>query len=128
MRNTYFVVPIFVLACIIFNTIAETPALGKLPYFEECVKLSGATSEDLQPIPDKMTHESKCFYFCGMKKEGAIDAMSNYKPKEVFRVIKLYYNMEFPPDQTKKISSCLIALGKVTNCDDILKMSGCFKA
>ncbi|XP_072380397.1 uncharacterized protein [Diabrotica undecimpunctata] len=127
MENIHLVVKIFVLACIILNTAAESPALNKLPYFEECIKLSGATSEDLTPKPDKMTHESKCFFFCAMKKEGAIDATGTYKPEEIFRIMKLYHGIEVPADQIKPISTCLTALGKVTNCDDIIKMHDCLK-
>ncbi|CAG9831056.1 unnamed protein product, partial [Diabrotica balteata] len=104
----------------IFNTAAQNPALNKLPYFEECIKLSGATSEDLTPKPEKMTHESKCFFFCAMKKEGAIDATGMYKPKEIFRILKLYHGIEVPADQIKTISTCITALGKVSHLSAVM--------
>ncbi|CAG9831055.1 unnamed protein product [Diabrotica balteata] len=97
----------------------------KWPYFDVCLKESGASADDFKERPFKTTHEIICFFKCAYDKVGAIDKDGKIKPDVLIKQIK--ERMELSADVEKSTLDCLGKVPKISVCEDIKEIHECLK-
>ncbi|CAH1275276.1 unnamed protein product [Diabrotica balteata] len=97
----------------------------KIPNFDECLKESGTSMDDLKAIPIKMTHEIICFHKCMYEKIGAIDKDGKIQPDVIMKHIKKH--MEVSADDEKSTVDCLGKIPKMTVCEDLDELTKCLE-
>ncbi|XP_050501752.1 uncharacterized protein LOC126881504 [Diabrotica virgifera virgifera] len=125
--KTILVFGITALSCISFvSSVGPHMPPEKWPFYDECLKESGASADDLKVSPFKMSHEIICFLKCHHEKAENIDKDGKIKPDLLIKQIKEH--MELTANQEKSILDCLGKVPKINVCEDIKEVYKCLKA
>ncbi|XP_050503378.1 uncharacterized protein LOC126882460 [Diabrotica virgifera virgifera] len=121
MAKTIFLLAITLTICVSYLSALMDPT--KIPGFEECIKSSGATAEELMKSPVVLNHNVFCFFKCTHEKKGSLDADGNVVVDNFIEGAKKH--MTLSADQEKSLTDCLEAVGKISACEDVEKIAKC---
>ncbi|XP_072380396.1 uncharacterized protein [Diabrotica undecimpunctata] len=121
MAKTIFLLAITLTICVSQLSAVMDPT--KMPGFEECLKSSGTTLEALSKRPVTLDHNVFCFFKCAHEKKGSVDADGNVVVDKLLEGAKDHISLS--ADQQKTFTDCLEAIGKISACEDVEKITKC---
>ncbi|XP_066256933.1 uncharacterized protein [Euwallacea similis] len=130
MSNNKLISASALLVCFAYMVCADTPNGGahlmKQPskeFVEQCEKEIGVTLQDLHNSNED-NEKKMCFHRCLATKDGYISADGVVN---IERIKEYLASNPEKPNNIDAITSCLETVGRVSSCQDMVKMKNCFK-